>query len=39
MATLEIDDLEQLQRIFPRLEKVKGVTQVARDLGQRKNNK
>jgi GTP pyrophosphokinase len=39
MATLEIDDLEQLQRLFLRLEKVKGVTQVARDLGQRKNSK
>ena len=39
MATLEIDDLEQLQRLFVRLEKVKGVTQVARDLGQRKNSK
>ncbi|GAC1689420.1 MAG: bifunctional (p)ppGpp synthetase/guanosine-3',5'-bis(diphosphate) 3'-pyrophosphohydrolase [Ktedonobacteraceae bacterium] len=36
MATLEIDDLEQLQRLFVRMEKVKGVTQVARDLGQRK---
>ncbi len=39
MATLEIGDLEQLQRLFLRLEKVKGVTQVARDLGQRKNSK
>ena len=39
MATLEIDDLEQLQRLFLKLEKVKGVTQVARDLGQRKNSK
>ena len=39
MATLEIDDLEQLQRLFLKLEKVKGVTQIARDLGQRKNSK
>ena len=39
IATLEIDDLEQLHRLFVRLEKVKGVTQVARDLGQRKNSK
>jgi guanosine-3',5'-bis(diphosphate) 3'-pyrophosphohydrolase len=35
-ATLEINDLEQLQRLFFKLEKVKGVVHVARDLGQRK---
>lgn len=35
-ATLEINDLEQLQRLFIKLEKVKGVMHVARDLGQRK---
>ncbi|HTI14017.1 MAG TPA: RelA/SpoT family protein [Dictyobacter sp.] len=35
-ATLAIDDLDQLQRLFSRLEKVKGITQVARDLGLRK---
>ncbi|GCE26050.1 (p)ppGpp synthetase [Dictyobacter alpinus] len=36
MATLEINDLDQLHRLFTRLEKVKGVIHVARDLGQRK---
>jgi GTP diphosphokinase / guanosine-3',5'-bis(diphosphate) 3'-diphosphatase len=36
-ATLEIDGLEQLQRVFARLEKVKGVMHVERDLG--KSNK
>jgi guanosine-3',5'-bis(diphosphate) 3'-pyrophosphohydrolase len=35
-TTLEIEDLNQLQRIFTRLEKVKGVTTVARDLGGRR---
>lgn len=35
-ATLEINDLEQMQRIFTRLERVKDVFQVARDLGRRK---
>lgn len=35
-ATLEINDLEQLQRAFTRIERVKDVFQVARDLGRRK---
>jgi len=33
-ATLEIDGLEQMQRVFTRLEKVKGVIHVERDLGK-----
>lgn len=33
--TLEIEDLDQLQRVFTRLEKVRDVTHVARDLGKR----
>ncbi|GCE04428.1 (p)ppGpp synthetase [Dictyobacter aurantiacus] len=36
MATLEIADLDQMHRLFVKLEKVKGVIHVARDLGQRK---
>jgi GTP pyrophosphokinase len=36
MATLEIQDLEQLHHLFLRLERVKGVIHVARDMGQRK---
>jgi len=35
-ATLEIDGLEQMQRVFARLEKVKGVMHVERDLGKSK---
>jgi GTP diphosphokinase / guanosine-3',5'-bis(diphosphate) 3'-diphosphatase len=35
-ATLEIEGLEQLQRLFTKLEKVKDVRQVERDLGKRK---
>src|SRR5437773_798424 len=35
-ATLEIDGLEQLQRVFARLEKVKGVMHIERDLGKSK---
>ena len=35
-ATLEIDGLEQMQRVFARLEKVKGVIHVERDLGKSK---
>jgi GTP pyrophosphokinase len=35
-ATLEITDLDQLQRAFTRIERVKDVFQVARDLGRRK---
>ena len=33
-ATLEIDGLDQLQRLFVRLERVKGVMGVERDLGK-----
>jgi len=33
-ATLEVDGLEQLQQVFSRLEKVKGVIHVERDLGK-----
>lgn len=36
MMTIEIQDLEQLQYLFVRLEHVKGVMHVARDMGQRK---
>ncbi len=35
-ATLEIDGLDQLHRLFTRLEKVKDVRFVERDLGKRK---
>jgi guanosine-3',5'-bis(diphosphate) 3'-pyrophosphohydrolase len=35
-ATLEVDGLEQMQRVFARLEKVKGVLLVERDLGKHK---
>jgi GTP pyrophosphokinase len=35
-ATLEISDLGQLQRAFTRIERIKDVYQVARDLGKRK---
>ncbi len=35
-TTLEIDGLEQMQRVFARLEKVKGVLLVERDLGKHK---
>jgi GTP pyrophosphokinase len=34
--TLQISDLEILQRLFMRLEKIKGVTTIARDLGGKK---
>ncbi len=33
-ATLEIDSIEQLERVFARLEKVKSVMHVERDLGK-----
>ena len=33
-ATLEIDSLEQMQRVFARLERVKGVLGIERDLGK-----
>lgn len=35
-ATLEVDGMEQLNRVFARLEKVKDVLQVERDLGKKK---
>jgi guanosine-3',5'-bis(diphosphate) 3'-pyrophosphohydrolase len=35
-ATLEVDNLEQLHRLFVRLEKVKDVLRVERDLGKPK---
>jgi GTP pyrophosphokinase len=35
-ATLEIESLDQMDRVFTRLAKVKGVTHVERDLGQKK---
>ena len=35
-ATLEIDGLDQLQRLFAKLEKVKDVRHIERDLGKRK---
>lgn len=35
-ATLEIDSLEQLNRVFAKLEKVKDVRNVERDLGRKK---
>ncbi len=35
-ATLEIDGLDQMQRVFARLEKVKGVIGVERDFGKSK---
>jgi len=35
-ATLEVDSMEQLHRVFARLEKVKDVRQVERDLGKKK---
>jgi len=35
-ATLEIDGLDQLQRLFAKLEKVKDVHHIERDLGKRK---
>ena len=35
-ATLEIESLEQVHRVFTRLEKVKGVIHVERDLGQKR---
>ena len=35
-ATLEIDSLEQMQKVFTRLERVKGVIGIERDLGKAK---
>ncbi len=34
--TLEIEDLDQMQRVLNKLEKVKGVIRVERDLGKRR---
>ncbi|GAC1399900.1 MAG: bifunctional (p)ppGpp synthetase/guanosine-3',5'-bis(diphosphate) 3'-pyrophosphohydrolase [Ktedonobacteraceae bacterium] len=34
-ATLEVNDMEQMQRLFTRLEKIKDVLHVERDLGKR----
>jgi GTP pyrophosphokinase len=36
-ATLEVESLEQMQRLFTRVEKIKDVISVERDLGRRKN--
>ena len=36
-TTLEIDSLEQMQKVFTRLERVKGVIGIERDLGKVKN--
>ena len=33
-ATLEVESLEQMYRVFARLERVKGVIEVERDLGK-----
>jgi GTP diphosphokinase / guanosine-3',5'-bis(diphosphate) 3'-diphosphatase len=38
-ATLEIESLDQLQRLFTRLEKVKDVRHVERDLGKSKGRR
>ncbi len=35
-ATLEIDGLDQLQRVFTKLEKVKSVLHIERDLGKKR---
>ncbi|MEO7020210.1 MAG: RelA/SpoT family protein [Ktedonobacteraceae bacterium] len=35
-ATLEVESIEQMQRVFGKLEKVKGVLSVERDLGKKK---
>ena len=35
-ATFEVESMEQLQRVFGKLEKVKGVLRVERDLGKKK---
>ena len=35
-VTLEIEGMEQLQRVFTKVEKVKGVRHVERDLGKSK---
>ena len=38
-ATLEIDSLEQLNRVFAKLEKVKDVRNVERDLGKKRKER
>ncbi|MGH2507479.1 MAG: RelA/SpoT family protein [Ktedonobacteraceae bacterium] len=35
-ATLEVESLEQMQRVFGKLEKIKGIVHVERDLGKKK---
>lgn len=35
-ATLEIESMEQMQRVFGKLEKIKGILNVARDQGRKK---
>ncbi len=35
-ATLEVESIEQLQRLFMRLERIKDVLQIERDLGKRR---
>ncbi len=35
-ATLEVESIEQMERLFTRLERIKDVRHVERDLGQRK---
>ena len=35
-VTLEIESMEQLQRVFTKVEKVKGVRNIERDLGKSK---
>jgi GTP diphosphokinase / guanosine-3',5'-bis(diphosphate) 3'-diphosphatase len=35
-ATLEVESIDQMERLFKRLERIKDVRQVERDLGQRK---
>jgi len=35
-VTLDIESMEQLQRVFTKVEKVKGVRHIERDLGKRK---
>ncbi|MEO8973839.1 MAG: ACT domain-containing protein, partial [Ktedonobacteraceae bacterium] len=37
-ATLEIDGLDQLQRVFSKLEKVKSVLHIERDLGKKRRS-
>ncbi|HET8912003.1 MAG TPA: RelA/SpoT family protein [Ktedonobacteraceae bacterium] len=36
-AQLEVDSLDQMERLFSKIKRVRGVTQVERDLGKKKN--